>query len=84
MKILHISAYPPNHFGGVEIFCKNLTQNLQLYNIESDILTTNIQSKKFQIEYMNGIRVIKQRPFIWVWNLNPLTNVLNYIIKNYK
>jgi len=29
MKVLQVNPYPPDHLGGSEIFCKNLSINLK-------------------------------------------------------
>lgn len=84
MKILHVSAIPPDHPYGLGIFLKTLITNLKKNNIESEVLTTNLFEHKDKIDYINGIKVYKQKHFKILWNINPITNVINFLIKNYK
>lgn len=84
MKILHVSAFPPDHPYGLGIFLKTLTDNLKVHNIESEVLSTNLYKHKSTIEYINGIKVYKQKSIKTLWGINPITNVLKFLIKNYK
>jgi glycosyltransferase involved in cell wall biosynthesis len=85
MKVLHINPYPPEHLGGSEIFCKNLTINLQKRkNIECDILTSDFFKNNININYLDeNVRVMYKKCYFNLWGKNPITNVFSFIKKNY-
>ncbi|MHA1272225.1 MAG: glycosyltransferase family 4 protein [Promethearchaeota archaeon] len=86
MKILQVNPYPPEHFGGSEIFCKNLANNLSKYHeIESDILTSDYFRKNRRNLLLNKhVNVIYKRLYINLWNKNPIVNIYPYLRKNYQ
>ncbi len=86
MKILHINPYPPDHLGGSEIFCKNITLNLKKRkNIDCDILTSDIFKRNLKFEKLeNIIKVYYKKCFHNLWEKNPIVNVIPFLLKNYK
>lgn len=85
MKILHVNPYPPNHFGGSEIFCKNLAIQLnKKKNYECDILTSNILNEGKKFDFLNdSIKVFYKRNYFNLWGKNPVVNIYPFIKKNY-
>ena len=88
MKILHINPYPPEHLGGSEIFCKNLTINLKKKkNIDSHILTSDILKRNIKIDFLDqSIKIIYKKNYYNLWGKNPLINIYSYLkkeIQNY-
>ena len=84
MKILHVSAIPPDHPYGLGIFLKTLTTNLKKNNIETEVLTSNLYERKDKIEKINGVNVYKLKNFKMLWDINPITNIFKFLIKNYR
>lgn len=85
MKILHVNPYPPNHFGGSEIFCKNLAIQLSKRpNFKNDILTSDILNKGKKFYFLNdSIKVFYRRNYFNLWGKNPVVNIYPFIKKNY-
>ena len=45
MKILIITPSPPEYLGGLALFSKDLSLNLEKHNIEVDMLTSTLSKK---------------------------------------
>jgi len=85
MRVLHINPFPPEHLGGSEIFCKNLTINLKRKNIDCNILTSDIFKRNIKTDFINqSIKVIYKKCYYNLWNKNPLVNIYSFIKKNYR
>ncbi len=86
MKILHVNPYPPNHLGGSELFTRNLAINLaKKEDISCDILTSDIFNRKIDSEMLNpSVRVFYKKCYYNLWGKNPLVNMFNFLLKNYK
>ncbi len=86
MKILQISAYPPDNLGGSEIFCRNLSINLKTQGIKSEILTSNYNSNPRKHRYFdkNGIKIINKTYFGNFLGINPVFNILPFLNKHYR
>ena len=85
MKILQISAYPPDSLGGSEIFCRNLAINLKTHGIKSEILTSNYNSNPRKKRYFdkNGIKIINKTYFGNFLGINPVFNILPFLNKHF-
>lgn len=86
MRILQVNPYPPDHLGGSEIFCKNLSMKLkERHDIDSEILTSDIFNKKIKYETIaNDIKVSYKKHYHNLWGKNPLVFILDYLLKNYR
>jgi len=82
MKILNINPYPPNHLGGSEIFCKNLSYKLNEKNIQSDILTSDYFKVGKKSEVLDSkINVYYKKHYYNLWGKNPIVNIYSYLKK---
>ncbi|MHA1724740.1 MAG: glycosyltransferase family 4 protein [Promethearchaeota archaeon] len=81
-----MNPYPPEHFGGSELFCKNLAYNLSKYHeVESDILTSDyFRNNLKKISLNKHVNVIYKRFYFNMWNKNPVVNIYPYLKKNYQ
>jgi glycosyltransferase involved in cell wall biosynthesis len=84
MKILHVTAYPPTNLGGLEIFVKKLTFNLQKFGIQSDIVTTNINDPVEHILQIGKLNVFFLKNYGEIWGKNPICNLMSFLFKNGK
>jgi len=86
MKVLQVNPYPPDHLGGSEIFCKNLSINLKKErNIDSEILTSDIFKRKIKTDLIEeSVKVYYKRCYHNLWGKNPIVNMYSFIKKNYK
>jgi glycosyltransferase involved in cell wall biosynthesis len=86
MKVLQVNPYPPDHLGGSEIFCKNLSINLKKKkNIETEILTSDIFKRKIKNDLIEELVPVHYKKFYFnLWGKNPVVNVYNFIRKNYQ
>ena len=86
MKVLQVNPYPPDHLGGSEIFCKNLSINLKKKkNIETEILTSDIFKRKIKNDLIEElVPVHYEKCYYNLWGKNPIVNIYNFIKKNYQ
>lgn len=87
MKILQINPYPPESLGGSEIFCKNLSINLnKINNVECDILTSDLLKNGKSIDYLNNGKgkIYYKRCFFNLWNKNPIVNIIKFLKKEHQ
>lgn len=86
MKVLQINPYPPEHLGGSEIFCKNLSIHLKKFrNITSEILTSDIFNEGFNTRLLEGkIKVYYKKFFFNLWGKNPVVNIYPFLRKSYQ
>lgn len=86
MKVLQVNPYPPDHLGGSEIFCKNLSINLKKKrNIDSEILTSDVFKRKIKNDLIEeSIKVHYKRCYHNLWGKNPIVNMYSFMKKNYQ
>jgi len=86
MKVLQVNPYPPDHLGGSEIFCKNLSINLKnRKNIDSEILTSDVFKRKIKNDLIEeSVKVHYKRCYHNLWGKNPIVNMYSFIKKNYQ
>ena len=87
MKILIITPSPPEYLGGLALFSKDLSLNLEKLNIEVDMLTSTLSKKGPFIEKIGkNINVLKLKTYAFSDNNNFLRvkNPLFFIFKQLK
>ena len=89
MKVLLITPSPPEYLGGLALFSKDLSLNLEKYGIKVDMLTSTLSKEgPFLKKIGKNIRVIKQKVYLFPDNdnilrlKNPLFFILKYLKKN--
>lgn len=85
MRVLQINPYPPENLGGSEIFCKNLSINLnKTGKVQCDILTSDLLKKTHTTEYLRdyNINIYYKRFFFNLWGKNPIVFIYNFLRKN--
>ncbi|WP_371803601.1 glycosyltransferase family 4 protein [Candidatus Lokiarchaeum ossiferum] len=84
LKILHVTAYPPNKTGGLMIYIKNLVEHETKHGVYCEILTTNLERRKNYYQIINGIKVNFIKSIGDVWGINPLFNIIPFFRLNAK
>ena len=76
MKILQISPFFGEQFGGTERFCHNLSRQLVERGHEVDVFTARTMASSPKHEVINGVKVFRFCTPTVIWKINPLTILL--------
>ena len=89
MKVLLITPSPPEYLGGLALFSKDLTLNLEKNGIQVDMLTSTLSKEGPILDKIGkNINVIKQKVYLFPDNdnllklKNPLFLILKYLKRN--
>lgn len=89
MKVLLITPSPPEYLGGLALFSKDLTLNLEKNGIQVDMLTSTLSKEGPILDKIGkNINVLKQKVYLFPDNdnflklKNPLFLILKYLKRN--
>ncbi len=81
MKVLQISPFFGEQFGGTERFCHNLSRQLVNRGHEVDVFTARTMASSPKHEVINGVKVYRFCTPTVIWKINPLTIILPKLLR---
>ncbi|MFX0068133.1 MAG: glycosyltransferase family 4 protein [Candidatus Hodarchaeota archaeon] len=81
MKILQISPFLEQQYGGTERYCFNLSRFLALRGHEVHIYTTKLRRSDPSIEEKSGIIIHRFYAPKVIWNINPAALMIHKLLK---
>jgi len=81
LKILQISPFMKEQFGGTERYCYNLSKYLAARVHEVHVYTSKLRASNPSVEYLDGFYVHRFYAPKVVWNINPTVLIIHKLIK---
>ncbi|MFX1475285.1 MAG: glycosyltransferase family 4 protein [Promethearchaeota archaeon] len=81
MKVLQITPFFGEQFGGTERFCHNLSRQLVEQNHEVDVFTARTMASSPKYEVIDGVRVFRFCTPAVIWKINPLTILFHKLLR---
>ncbi len=81
MKIVHVATNFYPHIGGIENFCYGLSKKLAERGYDVEIITSRLDKNWPSIEEKEGFKIIRCPSLGNLLNVNPLTFIINKLIK---
>lgn len=82
MRILQVTPYFEEHYGGTERYCFNLSKVLVERGHEVHVYAARITPKSPRREERAGIKVHRFPTATTIWNINPVTVMLHRLVTN--
>jgi glycosyltransferase involved in cell wall biosynthesis len=81
MKVCHIVPYFQEQIGGSERYLSSILPYLKKLGVDLTVVTTTMNKSKVGVENQNGISIKRFFTYKNVWNINPIANILPYLVK---
>jgi glycosyltransferase involved in cell wall biosynthesis len=82
MKVLQVTPFFGEQFGGTERFCHNLSRKLVERGHEVDVYTARTLASSPKHEVVDGVQVFRFCTPTVIWKINPLTILLHKILRS--
>ena len=82
MRILQVTPYFCEHYGGTERYCFNLSRELIKLGHEVHVYTSHIESDAPRIETRAGIKIHRFPTIMNIWNINPLSIITHRMVQS--
>lgn len=82
MKVLQVTPFFGEQFGGTERFCHNLSRQLVERGHEVEVFTARTLASSPKSEIINGVRVFRSCTPTVIWKINPLTILLHKLLRS--
>ncbi|MFX1562470.1 MAG: glycosyltransferase family 4 protein [Promethearchaeota archaeon] len=81
MRILQVTPFLNEQYGGSERYCYNLSKELVKLGHEVDVFTSRINKKTPLTSNFDGIKIKRFYTPTVIWNINPLSIMLHRLLK---
>jgi len=82
MRILQVTPFLEEQYGGTERYCINLSKELVKLGHEVEIFTAKIKPETPKTSEINGIRVRRFCTPKVIWNINPFTVMIHKLLES--
>jgi glycosyltransferase involved in cell wall biosynthesis len=82
MRILQVTPYFNEHYGGTERYCYNLSLALAELGHEVHVYSARIKNSSLRKEERDGISIHRFPTACTIWNINPLSIMLHRLISS--
>jgi glycosyltransferase involved in cell wall biosynthesis len=82
MRVLHVTPFFQEQYGGTERYCHNLCTELAKLGHDVEVYTARINSNTPLVSHTNGVRVRRFYTPTVVWSINPLSFMLHRLLQS--
>jgi len=82
MRILQVTPYFGEHYGGTERYCFNLSRALADMGHEVHVYAARMKATSLRREKEAGLKIHRFPTPTTIWNINPLTVMLHRLVAN--